>query len=64
MDARMDGRMDRRHAEANSKFTPGIISHHRVYLYYKTAINSGIHYHKLDRHRVVHVSDGMPRETE
>ncbi|KAL2735814.1 LOW QUALITY PROTEIN: hypothetical protein V1478_002498, partial [Vespula squamosa] len=26
-----------------------------AYLYYKTAINSGIHYHKLDRHRVVHL---------
>lgn len=51
--------MDRRHAEANSKFTPDTISRHRVYLYYKTAINSGVHYHKLDRHRVVHVSDGM-----
>lgn len=33
-----------------------------AYLYYKTAINSGIHYHKLDRHRVVHVSQGMPRK--
>lgn len=33
-----------------------------AYLYYKTAVNLEIHYHKLNRHRIVHVSDGMPRK--
>lgn len=62
MDARMDGwTAGTRRRTLNLHRAP---SRTIAYLYYKTAVNSGVHYHKLDRHRVVHVSDGMPRETK
>lgn len=59
MDARMDGwTAGTRRQTLNLHQAP---SRTIAYLYYKTIVNSEIHYHKLDRHRIVHVNDGMPR---